>query len=87
VVGIISRPLVLYLDNEPTFFYPSTTKSSVAASHINIKYHVVKDRIEDQTIYVKHISTTCMLAYPLTKILPSIIFREHVASMGLLEAL
>ena len=47
----------------------------------------MKDRIQDHTIDVKHISTTRMLADPLTKGLPPSILREHVAGMGLLEAL
>ena len=53
----------------------SNKKSNVAAKHIDVKYHVVKDRIQDQTINVKHISTTNMLADPLTKGLPPSIFR------------
>ena len=78
---------MLYCDNEPAVFYASNNKSSAAAKHIDIKYHVVNDRIQDHTIDVKHISTTRMLADPLTKGLPPSIFREHVAGMGLLEAL
>ena len=50
-------------------------------------FHVVKDRIQDQTINVKHISMTRMLVDPLTKGLPPNIFREHIAGMGLLKAL
>ena len=87
VVDSISRPLLLYCDNEPAVFYASNNKSSAAAKHIDIKFNVVKDRIQDQTIEVKHISTTHMLADPLTKGLPPSTFREHVAGMGLLEAL
>jgi hypothetical protein len=82
VANIISIPLVLYCDNESIVFY-STNKSSVAARHINIKYYAVKDKIQNHTIDVKHISTTCMLADPLTKGLPPNIFCE----LGLLEAL
>ena len=33
-----------------------------AAKHIEIKYFVVKDRIQDHTIELEHISTTQMLA-------------------------
>lgn len=86
VVDSISKPLTLYCDNEPRVFYANNNKSSVAARHIDLKYRVVQHRIQDQTINVKHISTTRMLADPLTKGLPPNIFREHVASMGLLEA-
>jgi hypothetical protein len=87
VVDSISKPLLLYCDNEPAVFYANNNKSSDAAKHIDIKYHVVMHRIQDQTTNVKHISTTRMLADPLTKGLPPRIFREHVAGMGLLEAL
>ena len=81
----ISRPLTLYCDNQPAVIYSSNNKSSGAAKHIDIKYHVVKDRIQDQTISIKHIRTSEMLADPLTKGLPPSIFKEHVAGMGLAE--
>ena len=58
----ISKPTVLYCYSEPIVFYTSNNKSSDAAKHINIKFHVVKDRIQYQTINVKHIRTTHMLA-------------------------
>ena len=87
VVDSISSPLTLYCDNEPAVFYASNNKSSGAAKHIDIKYHVVKDRIQDQTIDVQHISTKAMIADPLTKGLPPNIFRDYVAGMGLLESL
>jgi hypothetical protein len=87
VVDSIVKPLTLYCDNQPAVFYTSNNKSSGAAKHIDIKYHVVKDRIQDQTISVKHISIKSMLAKPLTKGLPPHIFRDHVAGMGLLESL
>lgn len=82
-----SKPLTLYCDNEPTVFYMSNNKSSVAVNHIDIQYHVVKDIIHDQTINVKHINTTNMLADPLTKGLTPNTFPEHVADMGLFGSL
>jgi hypothetical protein len=87
VVDSISKPLLLYCNNEPAIFYSNNNKSSAATKHIDIKYYVVKDRVQIQIIDVKHISTTRMIADPLMKGLPPSIFREHVAGMGLLEAL
>jgi hypothetical protein len=78
---------MLYYDNEPVVFYTSNNKSSASAKQININYYVVKDRIQDHTIDVKHISMTHMLVDQLMKGLPPSIFYEHVARMGLLEAL
>jgi hypothetical protein len=47
----------------------------------------VKDRVQDQTVEIEHISTKQMLADPLMKGLPPNIFCDHVAGMGLLESL
>jgi hypothetical protein len=64
MIDTISNPLILYCDNEPAVIYSSNNKSIGAAKHIDIKYLVVKDRIQDQTICIKHISTNDMLADP-----------------------
>ena len=77
----------MYCDNEPAVFYAHNNKSSVAAKHINIKYYVVKERIQDHTISLEHISTNKMLADPLTKGLLPNVFSEYVAGMGLRESL
>ena len=87
VVDSISKPLTLYCDNKAAVFFSHNNKSSGAAKHIDIKYLVVRDRIQDRTINLEHISTKRMLTDPLTKGLPPNIFQEHVAGMGLLESL
>nr|ABA94411.1 transposon protein, putative, unclassified [Oryza sativa Japonica Group] len=87
VVDSIEKPLKLYCDNEPAVMYAHSNQSSGAAKHIDIKYYVVKDKVRDQTISLEHIRTERMLADPLTKGLPPNVFKEHVAGMGLREAL
>ena len=86
MVDSIEKPLKLYCDNEPPVFY-SHNKSSGAAKHIDIKFYVVKEKIQGQTIKLEHISTERMLADPLTKGLPPNLFKEHVAGMCLRENL
>jgi hypothetical protein len=85
VIDNINEPLRLYYDNNPAVQYAHNNRSSGAAKHIYIKYYIVKDKVQDHIINFKHISTDKMLADPLTKGLPSNVFREHVASMGLRE--
>jgi hypothetical protein len=85
VVDSISKPLKLYCDNKPAVYYASSNKSSASAKYIDIKYHVVKEMIQDQTISVEYMNTKLMLADPLTKGLPPAVFKEHVAGMGLVE--
>ena len=87
VVDSIERPLKLYCDNEPAVFYAHNNKLSGAAKHIDIKFYIVKEQVQNETICLEHIRTNEMLADPLTKGLPPYVFREHLAGMGLREIL
>jgi hypothetical protein len=87
VVDSIERPLKLYCDNEPAMLYAHNNKKIKAVKHINIRFYVVKKKIQDQTISLKHISTKKMIADPLTNGLPPSVFREHLVGMGLRESL
>ena len=60
---------------------------SGAAKHIDIKFYVVKEQIQDQTIWLEYIRTNKMLADPLTKGLPPNVFRKHLAGIGLRDDL
>ena len=64
VVDDIYRPLKLYCDNNPAVQYAHNNKSSDAANHIDIKYYIVKDKVQDHVISLEHISTEKMLADP-----------------------
>jgi hypothetical protein len=85
VVNNIEKPLKIYYDNEPAVQYSYNNKKCDDVKHINIKYYVVKEKIQDHTISLEHISTKWMLADPFTKGLPPNVFKEHVADMGLRE--
>jgi hypothetical protein len=87
VVDNIERPLKLYCDNEPVVLYAHNSKKTKAVKHINIRFYIVKEKIQDQTISLEHISTKKMIVDPLTKGLPPSVFREHLAGMGLRESL
>jgi hypothetical protein len=81
------RPLKLYCDNESAVLYAHNNKKTKVAKHINIRFYVVKEKIQDQTISLEHISTKKMIVDPLTNGLPPSVFREHLAGMGLRESL
>jgi hypothetical protein len=87
VVDSIKRSLKLYCDNEPAVLYAHNNKKTKAVKHINIRFYVVKEKIQDQTISLEYISTKKMIADPLTKGLSPSVFREYLASMGLRESL
>ena len=71
MVDNIEKPLKLYCDNEAAVFYAHNNKSSGAAKHIkhiDIKFYVVKEQVQDQTICLELIRTNKMLAVRLQKV-------------------
>jgi hypothetical protein len=87
VVDSIERPLKLYYDNEPVVLYAHNNKKIKATKHINIRFYVVKEKLQDQTISLEHIGTKKMIADPLMKGLPPNVFREHLTDMCLRKRL
>ena len=62
--------------------YSNNNKCSSKLKHINIKFLVVKERVQHDQISIKHIGTNSMIANPLIKGLPPMVFHEHTACMG-----
>jgi hypothetical protein len=87
VVDSIERLLKLYCDNESVVLYAHSNKKTKTIKHINIRFYIMKEKIEDQTISLEHISIKKMIADPLMNGLPSSVFREHLADIGLRESL
>ena len=85
VVESIERPLKLYCDNNSAVLYANNNRSSSKSKYIDIKFLVVKERVQNGQLSIEHIGTDSMLADPLTKGLPPNKFEEHVAHMGVIS--
>jgi len=48
VVDDIEKPLKIYCDNNSTMFYSNNNKSSTKLKHIDIKFLVVKERVQEK---------------------------------------
>ncbi|KAL6342898.1 hypothetical protein AAG906_016917 [Vitis piasezkii] len=86
VVDSISRPLKLFCDNYVAVTFSKNTRSTSRSKHIDVKFYFVKEKVVESLIDIEHMSTKGMLADPLTKGLPIVVFHEHVSQMGLLGA-
>ncbi|XP_042988598.1 secreted RxLR effector protein 161-like [Carya illinoinensis] len=84
VVDSIERPLRIYCDNSSAVYFCKNDKYSKGAKHMELKYLSVKEEVQKQTVSIEHISTTLMIADPLTKGLVAKQFKEHVDRMGLM---
>jgi hypothetical protein len=87
MVDIIKKPLKLYCDNESAVLYAHNNKKTKAIKHISIRFYVVKEKSQDQTISLEHISTKKIITNPLMNGLPLSVFREHLPDMSLRENL
>ena len=82
----IERPLKIYCDNNSAVLYSNNNRSSMKSKHIDIKFLVVKERVQSRQVTIEHIGTNSMIADPLTKGLPPKVFHEHTAHMGVILA-
>ena len=51
--------------------------------HIKKRYHYIRDAITEEDVVLKHISTSNLVADPLTKLIARDIYVGHVRSIGL----
>ena len=85
IVESIERPLKLYCDNQSAVLYATNNRSSSKSKYIDIKFFVVRERVQNCQLCIEHIGTNSMLADSLTKGLTPNKFEEHVAHMGVIS--
>ena len=83
ILKSIEKPLKVFCDNNSAVQYSNNNRSSSKSKYIDIKFLSVKERVQSGIVSIEHIGTNSMIADPLTKGLPPIVFHGHVARMGL----
>jgi len=63
------NPTNLFMDNQNALALSKNPISNARAKHIDIRHHFVCDAIQDNVIWVQHISMEDMMADSLTKAL------------------
>ena len=72
-------------DNKAAELYSKNNRSSSKFKHIDIKFLVVKEKVQSLQVSIEHISTNFIIANPLTKGLPPKVFHEHVTHMSVVH--
>ena len=85
IVDGIDSPLKINCDNKAIELYSKNNRSSSKSKNIDIKFLVVKERVQSLQVFIEHISTNFMIADPLTKGVPTKAFHEHVTRMGVVH--
>ena len=80
----VERPLKLFCDNKLAVLYSNNNMSSTKSKHIDIKFLIVKERVQSRQLSIKHIGINSMITDPLTKGVPPKVFHKHIARMGVM---
>ena len=66
----IDRQLKMFWDNKSAMLYSNNNRSSTKSKHIDIKFLVVKERVQSGQVFIEHIGTNSMVVDSLTKRFP-----------------
>ena len=75
--------VLLYSDSTSALAYAKHPKYHGKAKHIEVRYHYIRDMVSQGEVILQHISTSSMVAKPLTKPIVRDLFFSHAKSMGL----
>ena len=78
MVDGIQRPLRIYCDNKFVVQYSNNNRSTTKSKFIDIKFLIVKEKVQNRQISIKHTETDSMLPDPHTKGLVSYVFHIFV---------
>ena len=78
----VYRPLKLFCDNKSTVLYSNNNKSQ---KYTDIKFLIVKEKVQSRQLSMEHIGTNSMIMDPLTKRLPPKMSHEHTACIGVMS--
>jgi hypothetical protein len=73
-IGLKQDETIVYEDNMSTIHLLSQGNDKGRTKHIDIRYHYIREKIENHEITIQHLPTTDMTSDILTKPLPSALF-------------
>ena len=80
--GIIDSSLVIYCDNESAINISKNPIQYYRMEHIDIRYHFIRDLVENRILSVLYVPTKSQLADIFTKPLDSLRFEFLRKSLG-----
>ena len=87
VTAYAQEAVLVYYDSTSTLTYTKDPKYHGKSKHIDTRYHFFRNKVTKGEVVLKHISTSNMLADPMTKPIIRNSFLTHVKNMGLCRVL
>ena len=85
IVDGIEKPSRINCDNKAAKLYSKNNRISSKSKNIDIKFLVVKEKVQSLQVSIEHISTNYMIADPLTKDFPPKVYHEYDTHMGVVH--
>ena len=82
VVSAAEKPIVMHCDNTGAIAQCKEPRNHKKGKHIQRKYHLIREFIQNGEIVVEQIASANNLADPFTKTLTEKVFTSHVNSIG-----
>ena len=83
VTSIANEAVKMYCDSMAALAHAEDPKYHSKSKHIQTRYNYIHLAITQGEVILQHISTSRMMANPLTKAIARDAFRAHVRSLGL----
>jgi hypothetical protein len=77
-------PLTIHCDSKGARDLAKNNTFHKLSKHIDIRYHFIREKIEDEFIVLDEVKSTENIADILTKALPEPAHRRHIRALGLL---
>jgi hypothetical protein len=86
VLGRPLAPLTLYADNQGAIALACNDRFHARTKHINIRYHFIRELVEQKKILLAYVPSVSNVADILTKALASPLFKHLASKLGLRQA-
>ena len=83
IIKTILEPVIIFCDNTTALAVAKDPKYHGKRKNIKKRYHYIRYAIIEKDVVLKYISTSNIVADPLTKPIARDVFVKHVKSLGL----
>ena len=83
--GKQNRPLTILSDNQSAIALSKGNKFHLRTKHIDLRYHFIREAVEDEKVRMKHLPSGDNVADIFTKTLAKVKFTHFVSMLGLEE--
>ena len=85
ITGVKVGPVILYIDNRSVVDLAKNPVFHGRSKHIDVRYHFIRECVEQGLIIIKHVSTNEQCADILTKALSAVKFEKMRKLLGVKE--